>query len=242
MARVPSAGFPGSGKRKVFGSGPVSRFFTTMRAFLTGLAVLFIAALAAGAFLAWRWVETWTATASPLAPSGGLYFPGTVLNDVPHFAQADPRWTTNLLGPTPGTLGAEGCAVASAAMVLAGYGAKVDPGSLNKFLQGNGGYTGNGWLYWEKAAEVPPGLAEHIYEADASHFLIDWNLLRGNPVIVRLRYPGASLISSSSSVNKAANISSAIPAAVTKTACIFSPSSAVRSKRCAFSGEMPRPP
>lgn len=190
MARVPSAGFPGSGKRKVFGSGPVSRFFTTMRAFLTGLAVLFIAVLAAGAFLAWRWVETWTATASPLAPSGGLYFPGTVLNDVPHFAQADPRWTTNLLGPTPGTLGAEGCAVASAAMVLAGYGAKVDPGSLNKFLQGNGGYTGNGWLYWEKAAEVPPGLAEHIYEADASHFLIDWNLLRGNPVIVRLRYPG----------------------------------------------------
>jgi hypothetical protein len=32
-------------------------------------------------------------------------------------------------------------------------------------------------------------VAEHVYEADGSHFLIDWNLLRGNPVIVRLRYP-----------------------------------------------------
>jgi hypothetical protein len=78
---------------------------------------------------------------------------------------------------------------ASAAMVLASYGAGTNPGELNKFLKQNGGFTKGGWLYWEKAAEFPPGVAEHIYEADGSHFLIDWNLLRGNPVIVRLRYP-----------------------------------------------------
>ncbi len=74
-------------------------------------------------------------------------------------------------------------------MVLAFYGADLDPGKLNAFLQQNGGYTDHGWLYWEKASEYPPVLAEHVYEDDASHFLIDWNLLRGNPVIVRLRYP-----------------------------------------------------
>jgi hypothetical protein len=117
-----------------------------------------------------------------------LYFPTTVLNDVPHFAQADRRWGQSRLAGGSTTLGAEGCAVASAAMVLASYGAEVDPGTLNQFLRGNGGFTRQGWLYWEKAAEFPPGVAEHIYEADASHFLIDWNLLRGNPVIVRLRY------------------------------------------------------
>ena len=160
-----------------------------MRVFLHSAALLVVAALAAGAFLAWRWVEAWTATASPLAPGGGLYFPLTVLHDVPHFAQADRRWGRDVLAGGPTSLGAEGCAVASAAMVLASYGAETDPGRLNRFLKKNGGFTGGGWLYWEKAAEFPPGVAEHIYEADASHFLIDWNLLRGNPVIVRLRYP-----------------------------------------------------
>jgi hypothetical protein len=160
-----------------------------MRVFLNALAVLLVAALAAGAFLAWRWVEGWTATASPLASSGGLYFPQTVLNDVPHFAQADSRWGPNRLAAGPGSLAGEGCAVASAAMVLNSYGADLDPGRLNKFLQGHDGYTKNGWLYWEKAAEFPGASAEHIYEADGSHFLIDWNLLWGNPVIVRLRYP-----------------------------------------------------
>ncbi|MEX1010111.1 MAG: C39 family peptidase [Chthoniobacterales bacterium] len=160
-----------------------------MRPFLTIVAVCLVAALATGAWIGWQWVGHWTATASPLEPRGGLYFPQTVLHDVPHFAQADQSWGQSRLANGPSTLAGEGCAVASAAMVLASYGADLDPGSLNQFLQSRGGYTGNGWLYWEKAAEFPPGLAEHIYEADASHFLIDWNLLRGNPVIVRLRYP-----------------------------------------------------
>jgi len=167
----------------------VFRFLPLVRAFLITVAVLLLAALAAGGYLAWRWVTVWTTTASPLAASGGLYFPRTVLHDVPHFAQADRRWADDRLGPTRGSLGAEGCAVASAAMVLAAYGADLDPGRLNRFLQSNGGFTERGWLYWEKASEYPPAIAEHVYEDDASHFLIDWNLLRGNPVIVRLRFP-----------------------------------------------------
>lgn len=160
-----------------------------MRAFLAIIAALIVAVLVGSSYVAWRWVEGWTATASPLAPSGGLYFPVTVLHDVPHFAQADRRWGRDVLAGGPTSLAAEGCAVASAAMVLASYGAEVDPGALNQYLKKNGGFTEGGWLYWEKAAEFPPGMAEHIYEANGSHFLIDWNLLRGNPVIVRLRYP-----------------------------------------------------
>ena len=159
------------------------------RALVPASAAIFVAAFMVVATIVWQWSAQWTATSKPLAPAGGLFFPGTVLHDVPHFAQADNRWGNDRLAGGPTTMAAEGCAVAAAAMVLASYGADLDPGRLNDHLRRNGGFTPSGWLYWEKAAEFPPGVAEHIYEADASHFLIDWNLLRGNPVIVRLRYP-----------------------------------------------------
>lgn len=151
----------------------------------TGLLALLATALVAGGW----WTYGWMASQSHLEPRGGLWFPREIINDVPHFAQADPRWGADKLGSMPGSLGAEGCAVTSAAMVLSSYGADLDPGRLNAFLRTNGGYTDRGWLYWEKACAYPPTVAEHAYEDDASHFLIDWNLLRGNPVIVRLRYP-----------------------------------------------------
>ena len=124
-----------------------------------------------------------------LDPSGGRYFFRRVELAVPSFRQSDERWRSDLLGPTPGTLGAEGCAVASAAMVLASYGYDTDPQRLNEFLKGNGGFTPQGWLYWEKAAELAGGQVRHAYEDLPSYDLIDGNLQRGNPVIVRLRLP-----------------------------------------------------
>jgi len=150
---------------------------------------LFLLVVLAVVSVGFWWVAEWMGKGE-LEPSGGLYFPGRVVHDVPQMFQADPRWGDDLLGPTTGTLAAEGCAVASAAMVLASYGADLDPGRLNAFLQKHDlGYTDRGWLYWEAASDYPPTVAEHVYEDAASHFLIDWNLMRGNPVIVRLRYP-----------------------------------------------------
>ncbi|HYR58824.1 MAG TPA: C39 family peptidase [Chthoniobacteraceae bacterium] len=122
-----------------------------------------------------------------IAPSGGRYFFHRVELAVPSFRQADERWRADLLGPTHNTLGAEGCAVASAAMVLASYGYDTDPQRLNDFLKSNGGFTPQGWLYWEKAAELAGGRVRHAYEDLPSYDLIDGNLARGNPVIVRLR-------------------------------------------------------
>lgn len=126
----------------------------------------------------------------PLPPSGGLFFPRKVVLNVPSFAQADPRWGRERLASTQNTLAAEGCAVTSAAMVLAGYGMDLDPGRLNNFLVAHGGYTERGWIHWEAAAEYEPGKVRHAYEDLPSYKLIDWNLLRGNPVIVRVRPPG----------------------------------------------------
>jgi len=88
-----------------------------------------------------------------IEPSGGRYFFHRVELAVPSFRQGDERWRSDPLGPTRNTLGAEGCAVASAAMVLASYGFDVDPQRLNRFLTEHGGYTPQGWLYWESAAD-----------------------------------------------------------------------------------------
>lgn len=122
-----------------------------------------------------------------IPPVGGLYFFSTLELNVPRFAQADPRWGSEPLGSTSSTMGEEGCAVSSAAMVLAFYGQDIDPGRLNAFLTAHDGYTPQGWLYWEKAAEFNPGRAKHAYEDLPSYLLIDSNLLHGNPVIVRVR-------------------------------------------------------
>ncbi len=142
--------------------------------------ILIAAALYFGApaFFAWKHV---------ISSSGGRYFLHRVVIPVPVFTQDDPRWTFELLGPTFETLGQAGCAVTSAAMVLSAYGVDTDPDRLNQYLTTHGGYTENGWVYWEKAAEVAPGgQVEKAYEDLPSYALIDQNLAAGNPVIVRL--------------------------------------------------------
>lgn len=138
------------------------------------------------------WLADWMIR-RPVSASGGLYFPERKEFYVPQFAQSDPKWGGDSLAGTPSTMAGEGCAVSSAAMTLAAYGVDVDPGRLNKFLTTlPGGYTPEGWIYWEKAAEFDPDFTAKLlphYEDKPSYFLIDWNLLNGNPVIARLRYP-----------------------------------------------------
>lgn len=144
--------------------------------------------------LAWGgwWTTEWLAR-RPIPSSGGLYFPGRTIIPVPQFSQGDPRWGEDLLGPTQATLAGEGCAVASAAMVLSSYGIDTDPGRLNAFVTAvPGGYTPEGWIYWEKAAEVDEAFTAKLlphYEDLPSYALIDNNLLSGNPVIIRMRMP-----------------------------------------------------
>ena len=160
----------------------------TARRIFLGLLLVVICLAAWGVW----WVNDWKKE-RPVAGSGGLYYPGRLELNVPQFSQSDPRWGKDLLGSTPGKLAAEGCAVASAAMTLASYGVDVDPGRLNKFLTNlAGGYTLQGWIYWEKAAEFDQDFRSRLlphYENLPSYFLIDSNLLDNNPVIARLRYP-----------------------------------------------------
>lgn len=127
-----------------------------------------------------------------IASSGGLYFARSVTLTVPGFRQADPKWHNDPLGATTDTLGTAGCAVTSAAMVLKSYGVDTDPQRLNAYLTGHGGYEGNGYIIWEKAAELGQGTVAKAYEDLPSYWRIDWQLIEGNPVIVRIHLPGGT--------------------------------------------------
>jgi len=67
------------------------------------------------------------------------------------------------------------------------YGIDVDPQQLNWFLTATGGFTEQGWLYWDRAAWIAPDRVRHVYEDLPSYQLIDSNIAHGNPVIVRVR-------------------------------------------------------
>lgn len=126
-----------------------------------------------------------------IASSGGVYFIRPVALQVPAFRQADPRWHADPLGNTKDSFGATGCAVTSVAMVLKWYGANTDPQRLNAYLTGHNGYEGNGYIIWEKAAKLGAGVKK-VYEDLPSYWRIDSQLIKGNPVIVRLHLPGGS--------------------------------------------------
>jgi hypothetical protein len=155
-------------------------FLKRLLPFLICLLVLVVGILAV--YIDWNWKRK-------LSPRGGRYFFHRLELAVPSFRQGDEKWADDPLGGLPdnGTIGGEGCAVASAAMVFKFYGIETDPQQLNWFLTAVDGYTDRGWLYWDRAAWLAPNNVRHVYEDLPSYQLIDSNLARGNPVIVRVR-------------------------------------------------------
>ncbi len=119
-----------------------------------------------------------------ISSSGGKYFDHRLEIAVPAFAQDDPRWSAVRLGVSTDTLGDEGCAVTSAAMVASIFGVKTDPQKLNDFLTRTGGLDNDGLIDWSMVASVAPDRLELAYNGCASFDIIDTSLLSGNPVIV----------------------------------------------------------
>ena len=114
---------------------------------------------------------------------------------VPYFNWSNPAWVNQQLGSCPGvTVGSAGCAVTSAAMVLAYYGADVDPGRLNTWLKNNGGYSECA-IYWEKPPYYQSGLGLGLALKKIPMNPFDWNRLKSeldncHPVIVHVIAPG----------------------------------------------------
>jgi hypothetical protein len=126
-------------------------------------------------------------TSGTIRSSGGRYFDLRVEIPVPAFAQNDPRWSRVRLGPSTDTLGDQGCAVTSAAMVVSFYGIKTDPLQLNNFLTRAGGLSDDGLIEWDRVPAIAPAYLRLAYNGNASYELIDSNLLKKNPVIAFIR-------------------------------------------------------
>jgi hypothetical protein len=151
--------------------------------YLTATFALLLLLAVAAVYLDWNWKRQ-------ISARGGRYFFHRVELPVPSFRQGDEKWAADPLGGDEqnGTIGGEGCAVAAAAMVFKFYGIDTDPQQLNWYLPTVGGFTEQGWLYWDRAAWWAPDRVRHVYEDLPSYQLIDSNLARGNPVIVRVRF------------------------------------------------------
>jgi len=66
------------------------------------------------------------------------------------FKQCDSRWGGHKLGTCGLTICQAGCAMSSAAMMLATKGVNTNPGELNLWLSSHGGYANGCDLFWGK--------------------------------------------------------------------------------------------
>jgi hypothetical protein len=123
---------------------------------------------------------------NPISATGGHYFDQRVELPVADFAQDDPRWAQQFLGPTRETLGDEGCTLTSIAMVLNYYHVRCDPSILNRFLTGHGGYDDEGFLDFDRVTKFAPDRIQLAYQGNPSYAALDHSLLLGHPVIVQL--------------------------------------------------------
>jgi hypothetical protein len=169
----------------MFSDSPAPRRRSVKRRLLFIIPVVLLLVALVGIYVDWNWKRK-------IPPRGGRYFFHRLELPVPSFRQADETWSDDPLGGVVdnGTVGGEGCAVTAVAMLFKFYGIDTDPQQLNWYLAAVGGYTDQGWLYWERAAWLSPDRVRHVYEDLPSYRLIDSNLSHGNPVIVRVRLRG----------------------------------------------------
>lgn len=126
----------------------------------------------------------------------GLDGKGGMALNVPVFGQNWDPWKTDLLGTHPTeTIGSQGCAVASVAMLLKFYGADVDPRKLNDWLTANEGYIRQDEIIWD-ATDLYPGGVTFIgrvdwQKVDADLAQIDVELDGGYPVVAETRIGGS---------------------------------------------------
>lgn len=150
-----------------------------MRRFKIVLIMLILVMLLGATWLLWPQQESFQ-------PSGGQEFSEKMVIDVPLFLQSDERWAEEEIGNSGSSMGSEGCAIASVAMLMNYYGIDTDPKRLNTYLSQNGGYTNEGRIYWNKVCDLADGRVKFTYAGGGSYGIIDENIRDGNPVIVKI--------------------------------------------------------
>ncbi len=108
------------------------------------------------------------------------------LSETPFFLQTDSRWATDEIGGSRETLRAVGCTICSVSMALAHHGIELMPNQLNEKLKARGGYTEQGWLKWNKIAELTDKKIRIEIPEKLTHEAIDKALQAKQPVIAKV--------------------------------------------------------
>jgi hypothetical protein len=66
----------------------------------------------------------------------------------PMYKQCDSRWGSEQLGTSSNTICKAGCLMSSVSMALSGIGKNFNPGTLNTWLKGHGGYVSGDLFVW----------------------------------------------------------------------------------------------
>ena len=111
---------------------------------------------------------------------------------VNYYSQQDPQWKKKKLGFSSVTIGTDGCALTSLAMMLKGFGYDINPATLNKKLKNLG--QNNGFIDALVIWGSTPALFQKIvykniilcrdYSAPLAQ--IDSSLAKGQPVLVEI--------------------------------------------------------
>ena len=108
---------------------------------------------------------------------------------VNYYSQQDPQWKKKKLGFSNITIGTDGCALTSLAMLVKGFGYDENPASLNKKLRQNGGFIDALVIWGSIPALFPKILYRNIIlcrDHSAPLAEIDSSLAKGQPVLVEV--------------------------------------------------------
>jgi uncharacterized repeat protein (TIGR01451 family) len=129
-------------------------------------------------------------TLAMLALGAGV---AAAMSPVPYFSQCDSLWSSDQLGGDGPTICDSGCALTSAAMVMAYYGVDTDPQRLNNAI-GRGGYDANYQIFWSTVRNACHDETNQIeYSPGTVDFdttVLNNHLDAGHPVIVKVYCPG----------------------------------------------------
>lgn len=104
-----------------------------------------------------------------------------IARNYPMYKQCDSRWGNEQLGTSSNTICKAGCLMSSVSMALAGIGKGYNPGTLNTWLKGHGGYVSGDLFVWGSVS--PLGLS---YVGKVSNSNIASNLAANHVIVLNV--------------------------------------------------------
>jgi hypothetical protein len=111
--------------------------------------------------------------------------PNSYMN-VPFYSQKNSLWSGEKLGRCSTTIGTEGCAITSVAMVFKYYGIQTDPLDMNNWLKQNNGYSDGCNINWITATKRTGGAVKWIETSGTNLDMIKTELNSRHPVIAKV--------------------------------------------------------